>query len=167
MAGKNGVVKAFAPFDGKIFGVYDDFGGPRDQQIWLTPHSISPRQWHFVFFHIALEGGLKEGSEVKAGQLIGTANLMRGPEAKTDNFDIAAKFTRPLHQPAIDAPFAHMTRGILDEYAKYGITKDNVLVSEERRDANPCPTIPRPSWGEGDDVYFSPQWSADDMIWLK
>jgi len=167
LQGKNGIVKAMAPFDGKIFKVDNDFGGPGDQQIWLTPNSISPRQWHFVFFHIALEKGLKQGSPIKAGQLIGTANLKRGPEGATDNFDIAVKFTRPLRRPAIDAPFAHMTQSVLDGYARHGITSDNVLISEEKRNTISCPIIPKPSWGDGDDAYFSPQWSMDDMIWLK
>lgn len=172
LRGKSGIVKALAPFDGKIFEVIDDFGGPGDQQIWLTPRSISsssrsPRQWYFVFFHIALEDGLKEGSEVKAGQLIGTANLKRGPEGGTENFDIAVKFTRPFQRPALDAPFAHMAQNVLNEYARYGVTEANVLISKEKRDANLCPTRPRLLGGEGDEVYFSPPWSADDMIWLK
>lgn len=167
LSGKNGIVEVRAPFDGKIYGIYDDFGGPGDQQIWLTPESISPRQWHFVLFHIALAKNLKEGSLIKAGQLIGTANLTRGPENKTDNFDMAVKFTRPLRRPAIDAPFSHMAKDILDEYAQYGITEFNTVISKERRDLELCPTIPKPVWGDGDDVYFSPQWSPDDIIWLK
>src|SRR3989338_174833 len=70
LSGKNGVVKALAPFDGKIFEIDEDLGDLNDQQIWLTPDSISPRQWHFIFFHLDLEDGLKEGSPVKAGQVI-------------------------------------------------------------------------------------------------
>lgn len=167
LAGKNNVVKALAPFDGEIYGVYDDFGGPGDQQIWLTPDLISPRQWQFVFFHIALADGLKEGSKIKAGQLIGTANLNRGPDMATDNFDIALKFTKPFRVPAVDAPFSHMAKEVLAEYAQYGITENNVVISKEKRDAELCPTISKPSWGDSDDVYFSPQWSPDDIIWLK
>lgn len=167
LSGKNGIVKALAPFDGKIYEIDDDNGGPGDQAIWLTPDSISPRQWQFIFYHIALIDGLEEGSKVKAGQIIGTANLKRAPGQETDNFDMAVKFMRPLRRPAVDAPFSHMAANVLDEFGKYGITENDVNVSEKERDANPCTTIPKPSWGEGDDVYFSSKWSADDVIWFK
>ena len=164
LRGKNGVVKALAPFDGKISKVDDDMGGPDDRQIWLTPESISPVQWHFIFFHIDLEDSLKKGSSVKAGQLIGTANLARGPNGATDNFDIAVKVTRPMRTPAVDAPFAHMAQDVLDEYAKYGINEDDVLISKEKRDSAPCPTV---AGGDGPDVYFPSEWSADDIVWLR
>ena len=164
LRGKNGVVKALAPFDGKISKVDDDMGGPEDRQIWLTPESISPVQWHFIFFHIDLDDSLKKGSSVKAGQLIGTANLARGPNGATDNFDIAVKVTRPMRTPAVDAPFAHMAQDVLDEYAKYGINEDDVLISKEKRDSAPCPTV---AGGDGPDVYFPSEWSADDIVWLR
>ena len=164
LRGKNGVVKALAPFDGKISEIDIDMGGPEDQQVWLTPDSINPEQWHFVFFHIDLDDGLKEGSVVKAGQLIGAANLARGPEGATDNFDIAVKITRPMRTPAVDAPFAHMSRSVLDEYAKYGITESNTIISEKERDASPCPTV---SGGDGPDIFFPSQWSAEDIVWMK
>ncbi|MBI3114652.1 MAG: hypothetical protein HYZ07_01695, partial [Candidatus Harrisonbacteria bacterium] len=164
LRGKNGVVAAFAPFDGKIFNIDDDLGGPGDQQVWLTPNSISPRQWQFIFFHIDLADGLKEGSAVKAEERIGTANLARGPEGATDNFDFAVKFTRPLRVPAVDAPFAHMSTDVLREYAARGITEENTMISEAKRDAVLCPTVPG---GEGPDVYFSSQWTTDDIVWLR
>ena len=164
LRGKNGVVKALAPFDGKISEIDDDMGGPDDRQIWLTPDSISPVQWHFIFFHIDLDDSLKKGSSVKAGQIIGAANLARGPDGATDNFDIAVKITRPMRTPAVDAPFAHMTQDVLDEYAKYGITESDVLISKEKRDAAPCPTI---AGGEGSDVHFPSEWPANDIVWLK
>ena len=165
--GQNGVVKALAPFDGKIYDVDDDAGGPGDQAIWLAPNTKSPRQWQFIFFHIDLDDSLKKGSEIKAGQLIGTANMTRGQSEGTDNFDIAVKFMRPMHRPAVDEPFAHMASNVLAEYAKYGITQTNVVIPKEKRDARPCPTISKPEWASGDDAYFPAQWSADDIIWLK
>ena len=164
LRGKNGVVKALAPFDGKISEIDVDMGGPEDQQVWLTPDSINPEQWHFVFFHIDLEDGLKKGSAVKAGQLIGTANLARGPDGATGNFDIAVKLTRPMRTPAVDAPFAHMSPSVLDEYAKHGITESNTIISKEVRDASPCPTV---AGGDGPDIFFPSQWSAGDIVWLK
>lgn len=166
LMGKNGVVKAFAPFDGKIFEIDEDAGGPGDQQIWLTPDSINPRQWHFIFFHLDLDDNLKEGSPVKAGQLIGTANLRRGPDMATDNFDIAVKFTRPLRVPALDAPFNHFTQSVLDEYEKRGISAGDLIISEAERDFVACPIDPNINFG-GPDVYFSREGVAGDYIWLR
>ena len=160
--GTIGEVKALAPFDGVISAVEDDFsGGSSDQQIWLTPDTRSPRQWHFIFFHITLADGLSKGSEVKVGQFICAANLRRGPDKATDNFDIAVKFTRPMNVPAIDAPFNHASEEVLAEYAGYGITEDDFIISEDERWSRPCPTIPD---GEGPDVYFPSEAYNDDFF---
>ncbi|MBI4065895.1 hypothetical protein HY412_01750 [Candidatus Kaiserbacteria bacterium] len=165
-SGTTDKVSAFAPFDGVISVVDDDLGGPGDQQIWLTPNSISPRQWHFVFFHINLKQELGKGSKVKAGDLIGTANLRRGPDISTNNFDIAIKFTRPFHRPAIDAPFNHITQNVLDEYAKYGVSASDFIIPEKERDANDCKIDPSINYG-GPDAYFSRNTSVGDYLWLK
>lgn len=164
--GKNGVVKAFAPFDGKISVIDDDLGGPGDQQIWLTPDSISPRQWHFIFFHIDLEDNLKEGSAIKAGQLIGTANLRRGPDMATDNFDIAVKFTRPFRVPAVDAPFNHMAPDVLAEYERRGIGANDLIIPEKDRDAVACLIDPNVNFG-GPDAYFAREGLPGDYLWLR
>ncbi len=159
-------VPAFAPFDGIISVVDDDLGGQGDQQIWLTPHGISPRQWHFVFFHINLKQGLEKGAPVKAGELIGTANLRRGPENATSNFDIAVKFTRPMHRPAIDAPFNHAAQNVLDEYRKYGVSASDFIIPEKERDAVACRIDPSVNYG-GPDAYFSQETSPGDYLWLR
>lgn len=159
-------VSAFAPFDGEISVLDDDLGGVGDQQVWLTPDIKSPRQWHFVFFHLSLKPGLKKGSVVKAGGLIGTANLKHGPEQATDNFDIAVKFTRPMHRPAIDAPFNHATQSVLSEYKTYGVNADDLIISEVERDAAACPIDPNVDFG-GRDAYFSRETSPNDYVWLK
>lgn len=168
LRGKNNVVKAIAPFDGKISNIErnDPERTSTDQQVWLTPENISksPREWHFVFFHIDLDDNLIQGSKVKAGQVIGTASLSRGPENATDNFDMAVKFTRPMAAPAIDIPFAHATDEVLAEYRKYGVTLPNMVISKEFRDNNLCPTT-----GEsmGGDVYFPPGTNPNDYIFFK
>ena len=168
LTGKNGVVKAIAPFDGIISTIEkrDAERQPYDQQVWLSPDADSaiPRQWHFVFFHIDLNDNLVEGSRVQAGQVIGTAYMTRGPEGKTDNFDMAVKFTRPMAVPAIDLPLAHATDDVLAQYNAYGITLDDLVISEEYRDQNTCPTT-----GEslGGDVYFLPTSDPKDYVYFK
>lgn len=166
-------VPIFAPFDGKIFNIDNDRGGPGDQQVWLTPASAnpaSPRQWQFVFFHVSLDPSLAKGSPVQAGQKIGTANLARGPERSTDNFDIAMKFTRPMHRPAIDAVFHHMTPSLLGEYADYGVTPKDLLITEEYRDKNDCPQLPKPPGDpeyDPETIYFQPEAGSSEYVFLK
>lgn len=168
LTGKNGVVKAIAPFDGQISSIEkrDPERKPYDQQVWLTPDADSPipRQWQFVFFHIDLNDDLAEGSRIQAGQVIGTAYMTRGPEGKTDNFDMAVKFTRPMAPPAIDLPLAHATDEVLAEYTRYGVTLDNLVIPEAFRDQNACPTT-----GEslGGDVYFLPTSDPKDYVYLR
>ncbi|MDA1169162.1 MAG: hypothetical protein O3A36_02385 [bacterium] len=165
-------VAVFAPFNGKIFNIDNDRSGPGDQQIWLTPDSnnpASPRQWQFIFFHINLDPSLREGLRVTAGQRIGSANLARGPERATGNFDMAMGFTRPMHQPAGDEVFTHMTPQVLDEYAKYGITPENLVITEEYRDAHDCQLSPQAPAGPEYDpgtIYFPPQSGSDEYMFL-
>lgn len=168
LAGKNGVVKAIAPFDAVISNIEkrDPERTPENQQIWLTPDNTSkvPRQWHFVFFHIDLKDGLDVGSKVKAGEVIGYAYMTRGPENSTDNFDMALKFTRPMAAPAIDLPLAHATDEVLAEYQKHGVRLDDLVIAKEYRDKNTCPTTGESLSG---DVYFLPTSDPKDYVYLK
>lgn len=171
--GTTDAVSVFAPFDGKISVVDDDLGGPGDQQVWLSPAAVNPaipRQWQFIFFHISLDPSLRKGSKVTAGQRIGVANLARGPERATDNFDIAMKFTRPLRRPALDAVFHHTAPELLAEYARLGVTPEDLIIPEEYRDARDCPQLPHlpagPEYDTGT-VYFPPEASSGEYVWLK
>lgn len=168
-------VGVFAPFDGTIFKVDDDRGGPGDQQIWLTPDTdnpASPRQWQFIFFHVNLDPSLREGSRIKAGERIGSANLARGPERATENFDMAMGFTRPLHQPVGDEVFTHMTPSVLAGYAKRGVTPENVVIAEDYRDAHDCPLLPKELNAQDPDkdpgtIYFPPEAGSGETVFLK
>lgn len=151
-------VYAFAPFDGEISDVENEVSS-NGSQVWLTPNSKGASRWHFIFFHIELDKNLKQGSTVKAGQLIGTAYLAGG----ADNFDIALKFTQPIRRPAIDTPFNHVTQEVLDEYAKYGISAGDLIISKEERNASPCPLS---SKHEGSDVFFLSNSTVDNYVWL-
>lgn len=165
-------VSVFAPFDGEVFLIDNDRGGPGDQQIWLQPDAgnpASPRQWQFVFFHINLDPSLQKGSRVTAGQNIGTANLARGPDRATGNFDFAMKFTRPLHQPAVDQVFTHMALNVLADYAEYGITPEKLTISEEYRDVHDCPLSPAAPAGpeyDPDTIYFPAEAGAGETVFL-
>lgn len=168
LMGKNGVVKAIAPFNGYISNIEkkDPERKPYDQQIWLTPDngSKSPRQWHFVFFHIDLRDDLKQGSKIQAGEVIGTAYLTRGSENSTDNFDMAVKFTRPMASPAVDLPLSHATDEVLAEYEVYGVVLADMELSKEYRDQHLCKTT---GGNQAGDVYFDPDTDPNDMVYLK
>ena len=166
-------VSVFAPFDGEVFLIDTDRGGPGDQQILLTPDTdnpASPRQWQFVFFHINLDPSLRKGSHVTAGQRIGWANLERGQDRATDNFDIGMKFMRPLHQPAGDEVFTHMTPAVLAEYARYGIASDALVIPEAYRDAHDCPLLPAAPAGPEYDphtIYFPSESGSNEYVFLR
>lgn len=168
LAGKNGVVKAIAPFDGEIFDIvnWEEVNIPEDQNIWLTPdtNEKNPRKWIFIFFHIDLKDGLEKGSKVKAGEVIGTAHLRRGPEKYTDNFDMAVKFMRPMNPPAIDLPLSHATAEVFAEYEKLGVTLPGLEIPEEYRDQNPCPTTGEVRLG---DVFFPASTDPNDWVYFK
>lgn len=151
-------IPVFAPFDGKISNLFIDRDG--DQQVWITPQSNrkSPRQWHFVFFHVELNTDLKEGSMVKAGEKIGRAKVTKG-----QSFDIGMKYTVPFAKPLFDTPFYHMAPDVLAEYRAYGVTPENIIMSRVARDQNPCPLI---AGEEGIDARFPPEASSNEQVIL-
>ena len=125
----SGKVAMFAPFDGKIESI-DTKQGPRGNLVWI---SGSAGGWKFIFFHIDLVPGLKKGSEVEAGQLIGYANLVGGA-----NFDYGLK-RFGIRGQMFESPFKHMAPKVLAEYEAVGITPENIIATKAFRDNNPCP----------------------------
>ncbi|MEK7132259.1 MAG: hypothetical protein AAB833_01955 [Patescibacteria group bacterium] len=154
-------IDVFAPFNGKISNVEDEFIG--GSQVWLAPNQGGTYDWQFVFFHLKLDEDKQKGVSVSAGEHIGTANLRREHIGTTDNFDFALRLMRPLRQPAVDAPFNYATQELLAEYSTYGITIDNLIISKEERDARPCQISPNT---EGTDIRFPTGIMADDYVWL-
>lgn len=168
LKGKNGVVKAIAPFDGKITNIanWEEVKLPEDMEVWLAPDGDpkNPRQWNFIFFHIDLRDDLKKGSKVKAGEVIGYAYLTRGPENSTDNFDMSVKFTRPMFPPVIDVPLAHVVDEVLAEYKALGATLTDMEISKEYRDQNSCPITGEERLG---DIFFPPTSDPKDWVYFK
>ncbi len=66
--------------------------------------------------------------------------------------------------PAIDLPLAHATDEVIDQYKKYGVVLSDLIVSEEYRDQNLCPTTGESQAG---DVYFLPTSDPKDFVYLK
>ncbi len=121
-------VKAFAPFDGEI-GTIEIEQNPRGVQVWLSPENSG--NWKFVFFHIDLLPNLSKGTEVKAGELIGYADLVDAA-----NFDIALKIGG--FSQKFDSVFDHMEDSVMQQYQDRGLTAENIVVTKDARDADPC-----------------------------
>lgn len=118
-------IKIFAPFDGKIVEILD---GPPGKAIYIAANIDS--RWRFIFFHVVPAAGIEEGTSVKAGEPLGTASK------DIHNFDFALK--KFGWSQVFDSPFVHMTETVLEEYTLNGITLENILVSKQARDADPC-----------------------------
>ena len=137
---KEGVqkAKAFAPFDGEVTSIEQP---ERGYQVWLKPDA-NPN-FAFIFFH--LEPSVKKGDKVKAGDLLGYGLIV----GEGGNFDMTIKGFEGFGGPKIfDSPFYHMSNEVLGEYQNKGITLENIIISKEARDKNPCTFGQRPDQNE-------------------
>ncbi len=138
VVGSSDKVKVYAPFDGKIVYIDDDFasfeGKQRGQQIWLSGSSTGGRV--FVFFHVDLLSSITEGIEVEAGQHIGYANLNNSP-----NFDIALKKAGNIGPHTFESPFLYVGVEVANQYEAIGIDLDYLIISKSARDLEPCSCI--------------------------
>lgn len=161
LVGTTNSIKIFAPFDGTVAAINADAASNIQVglQVWLTP-ADSPA-WSLIFYHITPL--VKAGDLIKAGQLIGYANLSK---TSVIDFDIALEawvqnsvnplgpgnlgdihlalqrepnYLQLLHTGQLDSIFNHMTQEVLAEFASRGISQENIIVSKANRDASPCP----------------------------
>lgn len=141
-------VKVFAPFDGTVREIQES---PPGQTVYISVDG----GWNFIFFHINLEPGIAEGTDVESGQLIGYV------DKSAHNFDMGLKKFGIIRQ-TFDSPFLHMSKPVLDEYVQRGITLENIITPKTTRDSEPCPVQ-----GErnGDAVF--PGHPAADFVQLK
>ena len=141
-------VKVFAPFDGTVREIQEASPG---QTVYISVDGW----WNFIFFHINLEPGIVEGTDVESGQLIGYV------DKSTHNFDMGLKKFGIIRQ-TFESPFLHMSKPVLDEYVQQGITLENIIIPRTTRDNKPCPVQ-----GErnGDAVF--PVHPATDFVQLK
>lgn len=139
-----GRIEEFAPFNGTITSITAEHT-PIGHQVWIADATSgatmygypTPGIWNMVFFHMDLVSGLKVGSVVKAGQLIGYANQ----SSHEYTFDIAlSKYSISTggFSQVLDSMFNYMDPQVLADFAKYGVTPNNIIISKAYRDANPC-----------------------------
>ncbi len=149
--GSENTVRVFAPFDGKIAEIIEAGG----KQVFISADAAPT--WHFIFFHISPEPNIKEGTAIKAGQLVGHAYVREWP-----NFDFALK-EFDVRGQIFESPFLHMQDYILEEYASYGITLENIIVTKQFRDTRPCPIQ---GTRDGEEA-FTGETEKEDFVVLK
>lgn len=143
-------VKIFAPYDGYVSVLRQDSQEGLEGEIWIAPKDIFVilppiGRWMFSVQHINIRDGLKQGGEVKAGDLIGYGALSAN---NRDTFDIVfAKgsivpkkidnWRGPFSQ--LSSVFDHMSDEVFSRYSKKGIaSKEELIISKDQRDKNPC-----------------------------
>ena len=126
-------IKFFSPVDGRIVGVYykeNKYGTEANFTVASSEHP----GYFFMFFHIALDPSLKEGSVVKAGQQIGTL----GDEEAWGEIATSIKIGPGDHRLVSFLEVA--TDEVVKQYKARGFeTPSDVIVTKEQRDANPLP----------------------------
>ncbi len=124
-------VKIFAPWEGKIAKIEGaSKAESTGSSIYMTKDG-----WWFEFGHVEPLPDLKVGQPVQSGQLIGYVEPIDGSA-----FDL--QFYHSGKQvdwyKGIDSFANHLTPEVEAEYAKYGLTLDQLIISKEYRDQNPC-----------------------------
>lgn len=141
LIGTTGQIKVYSPINGTIMRTAPEYSG-RGTQVWVGTSQIG---WNVILFHLDPVGGITTGAAVKAGQLVGYANL-----ENAFDFDIA--YQRPeigKNSWAEDSIFSHMSPTVLAAFAARGITPANIIFSKAERDAAPCTT-----WNGNPDDYI-------------
>ncbi|MEK7132258.1 MAG: hypothetical protein AAB833_01950 [Patescibacteria group bacterium] len=143
-------VDIYSPYDGIITTIREDRVEGLEGEIWIAPKNIFVilppiGRWSFSVQHINIREGLQQGSEVRAGELIGYAAVESG---NRNTFDVVyAKggavpkridnWVGPFTD--LDSIFNHMSDKVLAQYEGKGVvSKDDLIISKEDRDQNPC-----------------------------
>jgi hypothetical protein len=142
-------IKFFAPADGIIGDVVhsQSHGEPESQ---FTVGSTEYPGYFFGFYHVKLDPSLSDGSEVKAGQQIGTL----GNEESYAEISVEARInSREIHLLSF---LEVATDEVFEEYKERGVNAvSDVIITKEERDANPiaCDRNSEAGWFEGSYKY--------------
>lgn len=119
-------INIYSPVDGEIIGVERD-QMPIGEQIYIRPKS-NP-DYTVRLFHIYVDGKLKKGSRVTAGQKIGVISQYQN----TDIAIMGGGFGRNFI-----SYFDVMPDSIFTRYRERGVNNsDEMIISKEFRDTNP------------------------------
>lgn len=143
-------VAIYSPYDGFVASIRQDRAEGLEGEIWIAPKNIFAvlppvGRWSFSVQHINIREGLKRGSEVKAGELIGYAAVAGG---NRNTFDVV--YAKGALTPKridnwlgpftdLDSVFNQMSEKVFAQYQEKGITaKEKLIINKEERDQNPC-----------------------------
>ena len=152
-------IKFFAPANGVIGNVEDkQEHGELEQQ--FTIQSTEYPGYYFGFYHVKLAPSLGNGSEVKAGQQIGTL----GNEESYAEISVEARInSREIHLMSF---LEVATDEVFDEYKARGVNSlSDVIITKEERDARPygCDRNSEAGWFDGSYNYNA---DIDFMTWV-
>lgn len=170
---KEEIVEIYAPYDGYISVIREDMRGLLEGEIWVAPDrgilsALPPLNlWMFSVEHVRPRAGLRMGQKVRAGEIIGYASFLV-KERVEPTFDVIYgkmglppkridNWTSPFSD--LDSIFNHMSDEVLGEYRQRGISKENIILSKEERDAKPCVYREAP--------YFENSRDVDNWVVLK
>lgn len=143
-------VKIFSPYDGFVSVIRKDPEEGLEGEIWISPKDmfvILPPigRWMFSVQHINVREDLRQGSEVKAGELIGYAAVA---SENRGTFDVV--YGKGSFVPKnidnwmgpfvdLDSVFNQMNGEVFGEYQQRGISsKEDLIISSQTRDQDPC-----------------------------
>ena len=124
-------IKYYTPVDGYIIGVSYKQNSYGTESNFKIVSKNNPG-FYFGYFHVALADGLKEGSEVKAGQQIGTF----GDENTWGEIAVEVQVKNgKTYAPSF---LEVASESVFKEFSDKGInTANDVINTREYRDANP------------------------------
>lgn len=136
-----GNASVFAPYNGEIVRIDESSAsfGPRfilERRPW--------NGWSATFENVILSAGLAEGSKVLAGEKIGkvTGDSFSVALQQFDNLaKLVYREAGPLLDVAhlnLDSIFPHMSESVRRAFSLAGYTEDEMVVSRQEREDEPC-----------------------------
>lgn len=144
---KLNTIEIYAPFNGTVTYLVP---GSKGREMILSPDR--DKNWGFLIFHIDTLSGIRNGSHITAGQLIGYANVKDRHDfdiglTRTDGSILFEKvlslirgtphFMFPKSNYLV-SPFDYMDKGVTAQFREAGFDTDNLQISKDARDQKPC-----------------------------
>ena len=149
--------------------IREDRNDGLEGEIWIVPKDIffllpPIGRWSFSVQHINIIEGLKRGSEVVAGEVIGYAAVVSN---NRNTFDVVyAKgglFPKRMDNwmgpfTDLDSVFNHISDEVWAEYLEKGIpSRETLIIGKDERDKHPCVY-------KDDGPYFVEQDSSENWV---
>ncbi len=129
---KNPNINLYAPFDGEYStrdeGINPNNPSSKEIGLQIIIKAKSNSHWVVRLFHADALPGLKQGTQVKSGQLVGTVGPM-------DAIQIAYEANLAGGKVVYQSIFEHVTTQAFEPYAKLGFTPSSFVISQKAADA--------------------------------